>query len=87
MLTNHSEQPTTGTLNETLAAFAALPSNVTVGEIETFVNQYFKGEGLELEQVALEGFNATPAILDNISDPLYKGWVGVVNSYWTLLIR
>jgi len=74
-------------LNDTLAAFAALPPNLTVGDIESFVNQYFKGEGLELEQVALEGFNATPSILDNISDPLYKGWVGIVNSYWTLLIR
>lgn len=35
----------------------------------------------------IEGFNPDPAILDEISDPIYKGWVSIVNSYWTLLIR
>ncbi|ORY35701.1 Six-hairpin glycosidase-like protein [Naematelia encephala] len=81
------DKPTVGTLNETLAAFAKLPSNVTVGDIETFVEQYFKGEGLELSQVALQGFNSTPAVLDTVNDPIYKAWVSVVNGYWTLLIR
>ena len=37
--------------------------------------------------MAIQGFNATPAILSNITDPIYKGWVSVVNAYWTLLIR
>lgn len=46
-----------------------------------------KGEGLELSQVEIEGFNPSPALLDNDNDPLYKGWVSIVNSYWTLLIR
>jgi alpha,alpha-trehalase len=46
-----------------------------------------RGEGLELEQVQIEGFNPDPAILDDISDPIYKAWVSIVNSYWTLLIR
>ncbi|KAK8854633.1 hypothetical protein IAR55_003372 [Kwoniella newhampshirensis] len=81
------DKPTNGTLSDTLAAFAALPSNVTVGEIETFVEQYFKGEGLELSQVALGGFNPTPAILNNISDPIFKAWTSIVHSYWTLLAR
>ncbi|WWD19226.1 hypothetical protein CI109_103684 [Kwoniella shandongensis] len=81
------DKPTNGTLNDTLAAFAALPANVTVGEIETFVEQYFKGEGLELSQVQLEGFNPSPAILNNISDPIFKAWTSIVNSYWTLLAR
>ncbi|KAL7422476.1 hypothetical protein Q5752_003124 [Cryptotrichosporon argae] len=80
-------KPTVGTLNDTLAAFNALPVNRTVGDIENFVNQYFKGEGLELEQVAIEGFVSDPAILNNISDPVFKAWVSEVNSYWQLLIR
>jgi alpha,alpha-trehalase len=46
-----------------------------------------KGEGLELSQVQIQGFNPNPAILNDIEDPLVKGWVSVVNSYWTLLIR
>ncbi|OCF57627.1 alpha,alpha-trehalase [Kwoniella mangroviensis CBS 10435] len=81
------DKPTNGTLNDTLAAFNALGSNVTVGQIETFVESNFKGEGLDLEQIPIEGFNQNPAILDNISDPIYKAWTSIVNSYWTLLIR
>jgi hypothetical protein len=46
-----------------------------------------QGEGLELQQVPLQGFNSTPAIVNNISDPIFKAWVEVVNSYWTLLVR
>ena len=46
-----------------------------------------RGEGLELQEVPIEGFNPNPAILDNVTDPIYKGWVSIVNSYWTLLIR
>ncbi|RXK36960.1 alpha,alpha-trehalase [Tremella mesenterica] len=82
-----SDKPTLHNLSETYAAFNQLTANVTVGQIEQFVEQYFKGEGLELEQVPIEGFNSTPALLNNISDPIYQGWVSVVNSYWTLLIR
>ncbi|WRT68588.1 uncharacterized protein IL334_005566 [Kwoniella shivajii] len=80
-------KPTNGTLNDTIAAFNALGSNVTVGQIETFVESNFKGEGLDLEQIPIEGFVQNPAILDNISDPIYKAWTSIVNSYWTLLIR
>ncbi|KAK4683597.1 alpha,alpha-trehalase, partial [Tremellales sp. Uapishka_1] len=99
------DKPTVNPLNETLAAFAALPANVTVGEIETFVEANFvgvilsrlsladvsdplqKGEGLELTQIELQGFVANPAILNHITDPVFKGWVSIVNGYWQLLIR
>ncbi|OCF32704.1 alpha,alpha-trehalase [Kwoniella heveanensis BCC8398] len=81
------DKPTNGSLNDTLSAYAALPANVTVGDIETFVEQHFTGEGQDLYQVPIEGFNSSPALLDNISDPLYKAWTSIVNGYWTLLIR
>lgn len=81
------DKPTNGTLNQTYAAFSAYGDNVTDGEMISFVEQNFKGEGLELQQVPLQGFNSSPAILDNITDPIIKNWVNVVNSYWTLLIR
>lgn len=40
-LTTIETKPTVGTLNETLSAWGALGGNVTVGEVETFVEQYF----------------------------------------------
>ncbi|EAL19462.1 hypothetical protein CNBG4090 [Cryptococcus deneoformans B-3501A] len=80
-------KPTAKTLNETLSAWEALGDNVTVGDVETFVEQYFKGEGLELSQVELENFVEDPAILDNIADPVFRAWVKIVNGYWTLLAR
>jgi alpha,alpha-trehalase len=46
-----------------------------------------QGEGLELNQIEIEGFVENPAILDNVEDPVLRGWVSVVNSYWSLLIR
>lgn len=51
------------------------------------MQEHFKGEGLELEEVQIEGFNANPAILSNITDPIYHAWVSQVNEYWTLLVR
>lgn len=51
------------------------------------MQQHFKGEGLELEEVKIENFTENPAILNNISDPIYHAWVKTVNEYWTLLIR
>lgn len=46
-----------------------------------------KGEGQELSAIEIEGFNPSPAILDNVQNPLYKGFVSTVNGYWTNLIR
>ena len=74
-------------MNSTRAAFEAIGSNVTIGDMITFVNNYFKPEGQELEEVQIEGFVQSPKILDNVTDPIYKGFVSKVNSYWELLIR
>lgn len=68
-------------------AFYALGNNKTVGQIITFVDNYFKPEGQELEEVQIQGFVENPAILNNITDPIYRAWVSRVNSYWSLLIR
>lgn len=40
-----------------------------------------------MKAVDIQGFNPNPAILDNVNDPLYKGFVSTVNGYWTNLIR
>lgn len=85
------DKPTVASLNQTLAEFYALNGNsgspLTVGQIEGFVNKSFKGEGLELETVAIQNFTSTPKILSNVTDLIYRGFVEQVNSYWSLLIR
>jgi alpha,alpha-trehalase len=68
-------------------SFVSRPRSLTPFHSSVSGSPTQKGEGLELEQVAIEGFNSTPKILSNISDPVYKGWVSVVNGYWTLLVR
>ena len=45
------------------------------------------GEGQELNPVTIQNFNSTPAVLDQIDDQFYKGFVSLVNGYWALLIR
>ncbi|ODN90750.1 alpha,alpha-trehalase [Cryptococcus wingfieldii CBS 7118] len=83
-------KPTLESLNETQAAWEALTSNssnVTVGDIQRFVEDNFKGEGLELSQVELQNFTDSPAFLDNVTDPVYQAWAKVVHGYWTLLAR
>ncbi|CAL1713673.1 unnamed protein product [Somion occarium] len=62
-------------------------SSLNVGSIVNFVDTDFRGEGLELEPVALANFNAQPTFLNNVTDPLLKGWSQVVHGYWTQLIR
>lgn len=72
-----------------LQAFASLNStNATEGAITNFVNTNFAGEGQELEALVLgDEFNPTPAFLDNVTDPLVRSWVQIINGYWTSLIR
>ncbi|KAI9637637.1 Six-hairpin glycosidase-like protein [Dioszegia hungarica] len=81
------DKPTNGTLNATLQAFSQLGNNITLGQLAQFVKSSFKGEGLELNQVPINGFVASPRAVQKVSNPLYKGWVSIVNSYWSLLIR
>jgi len=81
------DKPTLYNASVTNEAFAALPQNATVGDVEQFVETYFRGEGLEISQAPIENFTATPAILANVEDDLYHGFVSIVNGYWSLLVR
>ncbi|KAG9308845.1 glycoside hydrolase family 37 protein [Chiua virens] len=62
-------------------------SSVTEGDIVTFEDVDFLGEGLELEGAELPGFNAEPPFLNNITDPLVKAFAQTVNGYWPILAR
>lgn len=86
------DKPTSKTSKQVVSDFQAIfnttsAANVTEGAIVSFLDNDFKGEGLELEAVALAEFNASPAFLSNVTDPLLKAWAGTVHGYWTQLIR
>lgn len=82
------DKPTKYSLNETYEAFSKLPrGNTTVGDVVTFVEEYFQGEGLELVPVQIENFTTTPEFLNEVDDVVYKGFSSIVHGYWTLLIR
>ncbi|KAJ9092112.1 hypothetical protein QFC21_006978 [Naganishia friedmannii] len=83
------DKPTRYSLNETYFAFEQLTQkqNITVGDVVTFVEGYFQGEGLELVPAQIENFTTSPAFLDDVDDVVYQGFASVVHGYWTLLIR
>ncbi|KAK7689932.1 hypothetical protein QCA50_006571 [Cerrena zonata] len=83
------DKPTVKTSQQVLSDFqnAINSSSVTEGSIVDFVNSAFRGEGLELEAVAVPNFKTDPAFLNNVSDPLVKAWSGTVHGFWTQLIR
>jgi alpha,alpha-trehalase len=81
------DKPTNGTSNATIAAFNAFGNNVTYGEVVTFLDNNFQGEGLELEPMDLPNFPQSPSALASISDPYVKGFALAVHNIWSLLIR
>ncbi|KAF7305596.1 Trehalase [Mycena chlorophos] len=83
------DKPTSKTPGDVLADFAKLPGNtsVTEGDIVSFVDNDFGGEGQELEGVSLPQFTNTPAFLSNISDPLVQAFASQVHGFWPTLAR
>ncbi|KAI0265670.1 glycoside hydrolase [Gloeopeniophorella convolvens] len=82
------DKPTNSDEQSVLAAFAPINStNATEGDVLNFVDNNFRGEGLELEAQAISNFNPNPAFLNNVTDPLLKGFAQIVHGYWTQLIR
>ncbi|KAF5360563.1 hypothetical protein D9756_004935 [Leucocoprinus leucothites] len=83
-----ADKPTSKPPQEVLATFQNISSsNATYGQIIDFVEQNFAGEGLELQALPLSDFNANPAFLGNVSNPLVKAWSQTVHNIWTQLIR
>ncbi|GJE92605.1 glycoside hydrolase family 37 protein [Phanerochaete sordida] len=82
------DKPTSKSSQQVLSDFNALfNASTTEGSIVTFLDNDFRGEGLELEAVALPQFNTNPAFLNNVTDPLLKAWSQTVHGYWTQLAR
>ncbi|KAI5988333.1 glycoside hydrolase family 37 protein [Pisolithus albus] len=82
------DKPTSKSAQQVLADFASFNlSTVTEGDLVNFVENDFLGEGLELEAAELTNFNANPAFLSNVTDPLLNAFAQIVNGYWTQLAR
>ena len=52
-----------------------------------FVDNNFRGEGLELEAEALPNFNPNPPFLNRVADPLLRNFAQIVHGYWMQLVR
>ncbi|KAF8526994.1 glycoside hydrolase [Hysterangium stoloniferum] len=85
------DKPTSGTANKTLADFNVIAANglaaITEGSVVQFLQNDFKGEGLELEALSLPNFKPSPPFLNNVTNPLLKAWTQTVHGFWTQLIR
>ncbi|KAF7422792.1 hypothetical protein PC9H_010951 [Pleurotus ostreatus] len=81
------DKPTSKRSQEVLNEFANLSSTPTFGEITNFVNDAFRGEGLELQALTLPGFKDSPAFLNNVTNPVVRSWTQIVHTYWNSLTR
>lgn len=85
--TNKSSSSVLSDFNTIVSGAGNSTSNITEGQIVTFVDTDFRGEGLELEGLALSSFNPSPPFLGNVTDPLVKAFAQTVHGFWTQLIR
>ncbi|EMD39599.1 glycoside hydrolase family 37 protein [Gelatoporia subvermispora B] len=82
------DKPTNKPSQQVLSDFNAIDSSSTTeGDIVSFMDNDFRGEGLELEAVAEPNFNPNPAFLSSVKDPLIRAWSQTVHTFWTQLIR
>jgi alpha,alpha-trehalase len=84
--TSRSSNDVVSAFNSTLAADGDA-TDVTIQQVVDFVENNFRGEGLELEALVLPGFQDSPAFLGNVTDPLINAWSQAVHSFWTQLAR
>jgi len=83
------DKPARYPTDQIVSAFNNITSNgtYTYGQIEAFVEENFLGEGLNIEAATIPNFNPNPAFLQNISDPVVRGWLQIVHGYWASLAR
>ncbi|KAJ2919157.1 hypothetical protein MD484_g1266, partial [Candolleomyces efflorescens] len=81
------DKPTSKPPQEVLNDFRNISTNTTYGQVVTFLQEDFTGEGQELEAITLQNFNPEPAFLSNVTDPLVRAFAQTVHGFWTQLIR
>ena len=85
--TNVSSATVLANFNTLVSEAGNNTSNITEQDMVDFVDTNFRGEGLELEAMALQNFNPNPPFLNNVTDPLLKAFSQTVHGFWTQLIR
>ncbi|KAJ2257961.1 hypothetical protein GGI13_000750 [Coemansia sp. RSA 455] len=82
------DKPTLKPPAQVLANFAQIGgANASREALIKFVDENFGQEGSELKPVELTELDATPAFLNNVTDPLLKAFGQTVNGYWSTLVR
>lgn len=81
------DKPTSKTPQLVLSDFQNISQSTTYGQVVTFVETDFAGEGQELEAVSLSSFNPNPPFLNNVTAALPKAFTQTVHGFWTQLIR
>ncbi len=82
------DKPTTNATNATIAAYRNYTSNgLTYGEVTQFLDNYFRGEGLELKAVSVNDFPQNPASISAIPNQYVRQFLLAVHQIWGLLIR
>lgn len=82
------DKPTTASEDEVVDAFYAnVKPNGTVASLVEWIETYFGGEGLDIVPTELQGFVEEPPFLEEVQEPLFRGWLQIVHSYWNGLVR
>ncbi|KAJ9063506.1 Trehalase [Entomophthora muscae] len=55
--------------------------------LQIFVTANFHEAGYEVEEVKLENFDRNPAFLENIRDPIFRGFANQIHNLWSTLVR
>ncbi|KZT64501.1 glycoside hydrolase family 37 protein [Daedalea quercina L-15889] len=85
------DKPMSKSSQQVLAGFSVLQHGSSVasimeGDIVSFEDDDFTGEGQELVVVALTDFNDSPMFLQNVMDLLIQAWAQIGSGYWADLI-
>jgi len=83
------DKPARYPTEQIVAAFDNITADgsYTYGQMESFVDVNFLGEGLNIVPATIPNFNANPEFLANVSDPIVRGWLKIVHGYWADLAR
>ncbi|KAG8810577.1 hypothetical protein FRC17_002869 [Serendipita sp. 399] len=85
------DKPTNGSSQSVIQAFDQLEASgnntLTYGEIVSFLQSSFQGEGLELDPTQLSNFPQNPKAFQDIKDDYVRGFTLEVHKIWNLLIR
>ncbi|KAJ1928522.1 hypothetical protein FBU59_007125, partial [Linderina macrospora] len=79
------DMPTRKPVKDIVAAFKALPANVTKTQLAKFVDDNFAPAGSDIEEAELPDWTETPPFLDSVTDPVLRGYGMQLHNKWKKL--